>query len=486
MAMTALEPSTSLVSYAASLALAICLTTLYVKFFFGGSSNNKKPTTNHSIPDCNKDYQGSGSLLETLGHVALLVFSHFICYYLWWAAEFNHGCVGNPFPVTAEVLEKAMPNATSVTMYGTVIVVTFVCAAILPGVTVMGYPIPSQHNQRLTYFCNGLASWYVSIALAVLVHTTGIFDWKQVYSHSGALLSTAILFADAMAVVMYVECLRTGRVVFRWSTLAHDFVMGGYLNPRIGTIDLKLWAEIRVSWMLLYALDVSAALCLREELGYIPYRMWVVLLIHGLYTNACMKGEESIPFTWDIFHERWGWMLIYWNLAGVAFAYSFNGRFIASQAAELKDLSALVFWMMVVAVLAAYWVFDEANAQKNRFRATALEGGYVARTFSFPQLPNATLANPKFLETNAGSKLLIDGWWKYARKPHYTADLCLALLLSLTGGLNHFLPFFFVLFFGPMLVHRAHRDMVRCRDKYGADWDRYCAKVPYTFVPGLY
>ena len=24
---------------------------------------------------------------------------------------------------------------------------------------------------------------------------------------------------------------------------------------------------------------------------------------------------KSVPFTWDIFHEKWGWMLIWWNLA---------------------------------------------------------------------------------------------------------------------------------------------------------------------------
>lgn len=471
---------------AAAVAGALGLTLAYWNTFLrrptDGMAGRKPPV----VPECNRDYQGTGSLLETLSLVALVVFSHGICYYLWWAAEFNRGCLGNPFPLSVEVWERATPNRTSVAMYGAVILLTLACAAVLPGVTVLGYRIPSEQNRRLTYHCNGLASWYLSLALAVGLHWTGIFDWRQVYSHSGALLSTAILFADALAVLMYVECLRTGRCLFSLRHLAHHFVMGGYLNPRLGLIDLKLWAEIRVSWMLLYALDVSAALCLREELGYVPYRMWIVLLIHGLYTNACMKGEESIPFTWDIFHERWGWMLIYWNLAGVAFAYSFNGRFLAAQGADLPDLSLPVFGAMVLAVLAAYWVFDEANAQKNRFRARLMDGGYVERWFSFPQLPNATLRDPKFLETKAGSKLLVDGWWRYVRKPHYTADLVLALLLSLTGGGGHFLPYFFVLFFGPMLVHRAHRDTARCSAKYGADWDRYTERVPYTLVPGVY
>ena len=39
---------------------------------------------------------------------------------------------------------------------------------------------------------------------------------------------------------------------------------------------------------------------------------------------------------------------------------------------------------------------------------------------TFPQLPWAYLSsNAKALKTKAGSYLLIDGWWKYSRKPHY-------------------------------------------------------------------
>ena len=31
------------------------------------------------------------------------------------------------------------------------------------------------------------------------------------------------------------------------------------------------------------------------------------------------KGEECIPQTWDMFHEKWGFMVIFWNFAGVPF-----------------------------------------------------------------------------------------------------------------------------------------------------------------------
>jgi len=33
--------------------------------------------------------------------------------------------------------------------------------------------------------------------------------------------------------------------------------------------------------------------------------MIFMVVAHGLYANACFKGEECIPLTWDIFHEKW-------------------------------------------------------------------------------------------------------------------------------------------------------------------------------------
>lgn len=429
-------------------------------------------------------HKGEGTLVEALSHLALFVFSHVICYYLWWAAEFNRGCLGNPFPLQPEVIEKATPNVLSVTMYLGIVLSQLLCSAALPGVTVIGFPIPQEDNRRLAYKCNGLAGWYLTLVLSIAAHWTGVFDLKVLYRNSGAMLTTAILFADVVAVIIYLECIRTRRSDGSLRYFAQDFVMGQYLNPRIGNVDLKMWAEIRVSWLLLFALDVSCALCAREDFGYIPNRMWIVLLIHGLYTNACMKGEESIPYTWDIFQECWGWMLIYWNLAGVAFAYTFNGRFIYSQ--QQEELPTWAFGLLIMCVVAAYWVFDEANAQKNRFRAQKLSGAYVERPWAFPQLPNATLKNPKYMKTSRGSTLLMDGWWAYVRKPHYMADLCLAVLLCLPCGFGHFLPYFFACFFLPMLVHREWRDSARCAEKYGDDWVKYCEQVPYILIPGLY
>jgi delta24(24(1))-sterol reductase len=110
----------------------------------------------------------------------------------------------------------------------------------------------------------------------------------------------------------------------------------------------------------------------------------------------------------------------------------------------------------------------------------------VIQRKAFPQLPWAFLKNPRYLETAAGSKLLIDGWWKYGRKLHYTADITMALSWGLICGFDSPLPYLYPAFFIVMIVHRERRDFVRCQRKYGADWDRYTKEVPWVFVPGVY
>ena len=52
-------------------------------------------------------------------------------------------------------------------------------------------------------------------------------------------------------------------------------------------------------------------------------------------------------------------------------------------------------------------------------------------------------------------------------------------------GFDSIVPYFYAIYFGVLLVHRAVRDDAMCRDKYGADWDEYKKKVPAAFFPGM-
>jgi len=53
-------------------------------------------------------------------------------------------------------------------------------------------------------------------------------------------------------------------------------------------------------------------------------------------------------------------------------------------------------------------------------------------------------------------------------------------------GWGMLFTYFYVVYFGVLLVHRERRDDEKCRKKYGKDWEKYCKRVPSRILPGVY
>jgi delta24(24(1))-sterol reductase len=419
------------------------------------------------------------------GAVAIIIGSHLLVYYLWISLTYHHGALihGESLrELWRHIATGAAPTMHALAIYVGFLAFELLLAYTMPGVRIKGLPVPSERGARHTYLCNGAVSWYVTLAVVVLLHWTGIFRLTELADHLGPLLTVAVLVANLVAVATHALTVLARRQTRMSGNLVYDFFMGAVLNPRIGRVDMKFFTEIRVSWILLFLLTLSAAAKQLEIRGALSAPMIFMIVAHGLYTNACMKGEECIPTTWDIFHEKWGWMLIFWNLVGVPWFYSFTSYYILVSSGAGAPSNLLVA-ALFVALLVAYYVWDTSQSQKNRFRMR--ERGTFVRRRTFPQLPWGTLENPEFLTTSRGSTLLVDGWWAYARKIHYTADIVMATTWALSCGFGSPLPYVYPVFFVGMILHRARRDEARCRVKYGADWDRYLAQVPYRFIPFL-
>ena len=425
----------------------------------------------------------------TVGAAVIITLSHALVLYLWIAWRFHDGAVFYPAEISdigpffariwGHIVANATPSLSTFAIYWTFLVVQGLMAALLPGLEINGLPIPSRGGQRLVYRVNGVTSWWLTLAGVAVLHFTGIFPLQTLYEQFGSLMIAAIITANAIAIAAYYGAKITGNAERMSGSFLYDFFMGAWLNPRIGKLDLKMWAEVRVSWLTLFLLTASGAAHQYASHGTVSSPMIFLVVAHFLYANACVKGEECIPTTWDIFHEKWGWLLVFWNLAGVPFVYCFSSMYIASHPNFGLPIPYTVFCFALL--FGAYYVWDTANSQRNRFRMQ-LNGSYVKRK-AFPQLPWGTLETPRYLNTKAGSRLLVDGWWRYARKIHYTADALMALSWGLICGFDSSLPYFYVMFFVVMILHRAHRDIARCKRKYGADWDRYTKEVPYLFVP---
>lgn len=182
-----------------------------------------------------------------------------------------------------------------------------------------------------------------------------------------------------------------------------------------------------------------------------------------------------------MYFEKLGFMLTFWNLAGVPLSYCHCTLYLAnhdpSEYAHPKWLLAILF----PAYLFVYWVWDTANSQKNHFRRKERGSDYDRKTF--PVLPWREVHNPKIIRTDTGKNLLAGGWYGLARKIHYTCDLYFALNWGLITGFKSPFPWFYPVFFSLMIIHRAARDIQRCRQVYGEAWKQYERQVPYLFIP---
>lgn len=127
-----------------------------------------------------------------------------------------------------------------------------------------------------------------------------------------------------------------------------------------------------------------------------------------------------------------------------------------------------VIYMVIVAgiKLLGYEAFRGSNSEKDQFR----------RDPSHPRVKNL-----ESMETARGTRLLTSGWWGFARHVNYAGDWLMGVAWCLTTGMNCVVPYFYAVYFFVLLVHRQVRDEEACKRKYGADWDKYCEKVPWRF-----
>lgn len=146
-------------------------------------------------------------------------------------------------------------------------------------------------------------------------------------------------------------------------------------------------------------------------------------------------------------------------------------------------------------------MISELHRQRKEFRASGgkmkiwgKDASYIVAKYTTEDGENRT------------SLLLVSGWWGVSRSVaiftllkfpivsyvllhrrhfHYIPEILAALLWSSGGVYSHALPFFYPFFLILLLSDRAWRDDARCLDKYGDDWKKYQAVVPFKIIPGV-
>ncbi|KAG8526314.1 uncharacterized protein KY384_000307 [Bacidia gigantensis] len=428
-----------------------------------------------------------------LGVSAMMIGFPILMWYMWLGAAYYRG----GFPAREKgkeswthfglvllnlVIQGAFPTLKAWAIYWGFLIFEGVLYLYMPGIYVKGKPLEWERGKRLDYYCSGVWSFYLTIVVALGLHASRIFRLDTIIDEFGPIMTVSIISGFGVSIAAYAAAIWRGKQHRMSGRLLYDFFMGGELNPRIGQwLDLKMFCEVRLPWYTLFLISLGAAARQYERYGYVTGEVGFLLLAHFLYANACSKAEEAIVTTWDMYHEKWGFMLIFWNMAGVPYTYCHCAIYLASHAPAEYHWNRALLALLYISYLFVYWVWDSCNGQKNRFRQQ--ERGTLSYRKTFPQVPWTTLENPNTIKTKTGDSILVDGWYKYARKVHYTCDMYFALTWGLVTGFKSPFPWFYAAFFLPMIIHRAIRDQQKCRRQYGSAWDEYEKQVPYWFIP---
>ncbi|KAF2800454.1 sterol C-14 reductase-like protein [Melanomma pulvis-pyrius CBS 109.77] len=395
--------------------------------------------------------------------------------------------------------------------------------AFLPAETPEGTELKT--GGRLKYRFNAFGSAIfimVILAAGTAVEGAEFPVWVFISDNFVALLTTNILIAYALALFVYVRSFSvkhpkdpSNRELAdggRSGNMLYDWFIGRELNPRItvpvfGEVDIKSWMELRPGMLGWVILDLAFIMQQYRNFGKVTDSILLITIAQTVYTFDALYMEPAIMTTIDIIADGFGFMLSFGDLVWVPFTYSIQARYLATYPVQLG-------WLGIAGVFAVqgtgYYIFRSVNNEKNRFRTN-------------PDDPR--VSHLKYIETAAGSRLLITGWWGTARHINYLGDWFMSwsyvLPTALAGytirnaathpvtasqtdaiffqnsygkyvvpgeakGWGMIFTYFFMLYFAILLVHRERRDEEKCRRKYGKDWDRYVELVPYRIIPYVY
>lgn len=340
-------------------------------------------------------------------------------------------------------------------------------AALLPGRKVEGMALPD--GRKLLYTLNGWRAFGITLGTVGALVGAGLLRPTLLYEELLPLLTTANLCTFVVCGYIFVLGRSQATAEEKLRSLPQAFFAGAALNPRNGAFDWKFFCESRPGMILWVLIDFSMAAAQWERYGIVTNSMLLVCLFQAVYVADYFWHEEAILSTWDIRHEPFGFMLCWGCLVWIPFTFSLQSVYLVNHALDLPLWATLG---LLAFNFAGYYIFRSSNLQKHRFRSdpTRKIWGRV----------------PEFIATARGTRLLVSGWWGIARHANYLGDLMMGLAWCLCTGFGRLIPYFYIIYFVVLLVHRERRDYQHCADKYGEDWKEYARRVRWRIVPGIY
>jgi protein-S-isoprenylcysteine O-methyltransferase Ste14 len=393
-------------------------------------------------------------------------------FYFYFCLRFNDGSlIPGPEVDLDGFLSSIEPSANTMLVYLGWFGLQAALQAWAPGKRVEGTPL--KDGSRLKYKMNGPASLAITMIFVAGLVALGWLSPRYIYDNFGSLLSSMMIFVLLLSIFVYIWGKMHGQARDLTGIFTYDFWMGTGHNPRLPPVtgfDLKFFCEARPGLILWMLVNMSFAYVQWDTYGFVSTSMWLVMAFQWMYILDYFWNEPAILTTMDIKHENFGYMLVFGDLVWVPMTYSIQAFYL------IDHVHTLPWWIVVLVIamnIGGWAIFRSVNLQKHRFR-------------SDPEGVRIWGKKAEYIETKTGGKLLLSGFWGWSRHFNYVGDILMGISWSLPCLFGHVLPFFYPVYFAALLIHRERRDHHNCSKKYGEDWDRYCKRVRWRIIPGIY
>ena len=342
------------------------------------------------------------------------------------------------------------------------IVVLFILAKVLPGKLVFS-PVIAD-GTKIKFKLNGFLS-YLLVTLGL--GFAGFFSPKILvflYEKFWSLFLVANLFSFLLTAIFYFYY---GEKYKNFFYFLKEFWHGSALHPEWLGVDLKMFSY-RPSLIGLCLFNFGAMAYQYSLNEFVSIPMVIYQLMMYFYLASSFQFEKGMLSMWDILAEKFGFMLIWGDYAFFPFFYCIPGIYMAS----LHTTSG-VLWieilLSIVLFIFGFFLFRTANQQKNQFKSN----------------PQAKIWH-KPPKTIGNGQILISGWWGIGRKLNYTGEILLYFGMAMTTGFYSFVPYLLPIWMLVLLCHRAWRDDIRCKRKYGPLWAEYSGIAKFKMIPFIY
>ncbi|KAK2054444.1 ERG4/ERG24 ergosterol biosynthesis protein [Colletotrichum caudatum] len=229
---------------------------------------------------------------------------------------------------------------------------------------------------------------------------------------------------------------------------------------------------------------LNLAFCAKQyrAYGYLSDSILFATAFQGYYVLESQLREADLLTMMDVTTDGLGFMLTFGNIAWVPFLYSTQTRYLSTYPVQLGWAGCAG----VTAVFAiGFYIFRSANSQKKLFRRYPDHPSGRSRHIKY--LGDWIQGWPFCLPTGiAGYQILSAGSGGGAAPGFFTMLDGRQVVQDAARGWGIVFTYFYLLYFGVLLVHREMRDDAACAEKHGEDWGDYKRLVRWRILPSVY